>query len=73
MTLRTQQPQSENILAVLTDEPRRRVAGALESAQEENTRKNHASQFGKFKTWCEQEDHSPLPAQLEVLAVRWTQ
>ena len=68
MTLQTQQPQSENAPAILTDEQRQRVSDALESAQSENTRKNYASQFGKFRSWCEQEDFSPLPAQPEVLA-----
>ena len=68
MTLQTHQPQSENTPAVLTDEQRRRVADALESAQSENTRRNYASQLGKFRTWCEQEDFSYLPAQPEVLA-----
>ena len=68
MTLQTQQPTSENSLAVLTDEQRRRVADALESAQSENTRKNYASQFGKFRCWWEQEGYSYLPAQPEVLA-----
>ena len=68
MTLQTQQPQPENTPAILTDEQRQRVADALESAQSENTRKNYASQFGKFRTWCEQEGYSPLPAQPEVLA-----
>ena len=68
MTLQTQQPTSENVPALLTDEQRRRVADALESAQSENTRRNYASQFGKFRTWCEQEDYSSLPAQPEVLA-----
>ena len=68
MTLQTQQPQPENAPAVLTEEQRRRVADALESAQSENTRKNYASQFGKFKTWCEQESYPALPAQPEVLA-----
>ena len=68
MTLQTQQPTSENAPAVLTDEQRRRVADALESAQSENTRKNYESQFGKFRTWCEQEVFSSLPAQPEVLA-----
>ena len=58
----------EHSSAVLTDEQRRRVADALENAQSENTRKNYASQFGKFRRWCEQEDYSPLPAQPEVLA-----
>ena len=68
MTLQTQQPKPENAPAVLTDEQRRRVIDALESAQSENTRKNYASQFGKFRTWCEQEGYSPLPTQPEVLA-----
>ena len=68
MTLQTQHPTPENAPAVLTDEQRRRVADALESAQSENTRKNYASQFGQFMTWCEQEGYSPLPAQPEVLA-----
>ncbi len=68
MTLQTQQPTPENTPAVLTDEQRRRVADVLESAQSENTRKNYASQFGKFRTWCEQEGYSWLPALPEVLA-----
>ena len=68
MTLQTQQPTTENAPAVLTDEQRRRVADALESAQSENTRRNYASQFGKFNSWCEQEGYSALPAQPEVLA-----
>ena len=68
MALQTQQPTPENTPAVLTDEQRRRVADALESAQSENTRKNYASQFGKFRTWCEQENYSWLPVQPEVLA-----
>ena len=68
MTLQTQQPQPENAPAVLTDEQRRRVADALENAQSENTRRNYASQVGKFRTWCEQENFSYLPARPEVLA-----
>ena len=68
MTLQTHRPQPENAPAVLTDEQRRRVADALESAQSENTRKNYASQFGKFRSWCEQEEYSHIPAQPEVLA-----
>ena len=68
MTLQTQQPTSENAPAVLTEDQRRRVAHALESAQSENTRKNYASQFGKFRSWCELEGYAPLPAQPEVLA-----
>ena len=61
MTLRTQQPQREEPPAVLSDEQRRRVADALENAQSENTRRNYASQFEKFRIWCEQQDYSPLP------------
>ncbi len=68
MTLQTQQPTSENAPAILTEDQRRRVADALENAQSENTRRNYASQFGKFRAWCEQEDFSSLPAQPEVLA-----
>lgn len=68
MTLQTQQPTTEHSPVLLTDEQRRRVADALESAQSENTRKNYASQFGQFRTWCEQEGYSSLPAQPEVLA-----
>ena len=68
MTLRTQHPTPEHSSAVLTDEQRRRVADALENAQSENTRRNYASQFRKFRTWCEQENFSYLPAQPEVLA-----
>ena len=68
MTLRTQQTQSESALTVLTDEQRRRVADALESAQSENTRKNYASQYGKFRSWYEQERYTSLPAQPVVLA-----
>ncbi len=52
----------------LTDEQRRRVADALENAQSENTRKNCASQFHKFRAWCVREDQSPLPASPEVIA-----
>ena len=68
MTLRTQQPTTENTPAVLTDEQRRRVADALESAQSENTRRNYVSQFGTFRAWCEREGYPELPAQPEVLA-----
>ena len=68
MARQTQQPQLENSPAVLTEYQRRPVADTLESAQSENTRRNYASQFGKFRTWCEQEDFSYLPAQSEVLA-----
>ena len=62
------QANNQGLPTALTDEQRRRVADALESAQSENTRRNYASQFGKFRSWCEQEDYSPLPAQPEVLA-----
>ena len=48
--------------AVLTDKQHRRVADALEDAQSENTRRNYAGQFRKFRAWCEREDQSPLPA-----------
>ena len=68
MTLQTQHPTSEHSPAVLTDEQRRRVADALENAQSENTRRNYAGQYRKFRTWCEQESYSWLPAQPEVLA-----
>ena len=68
MTLQTQQPQPENTPAVLTDEQRRRVADALENAQSENTRRNYAGQYRKFRAWCEREDQSALPAQPEVVA-----
>ncbi len=54
--------------ATVTDEQRRRASDALEDAQSENTRKNYASQFGKFRTWCEQEGYLSLPAQPKVLA-----
>ena len=67
MTLQRQQ-HTETAPAVLTDEQRQRVADALEDAQAENTRRNYASQFGKFRLWCEREGQSPLPAQPEVLA-----
>ena len=66
MALQTR--HTANAPATLSDELRRLVADALESTQSENTRKNYASQFGKFRAWCEQEDYSPLPAQPEVLA-----
>ena len=44
------------------------MAAALENAQSENTRRNYASQYGKFRTWCELEGYSPIPTQPEVLA-----
>ena len=59
---------SERHRSHLPEEQRRRVADALENSQSDNTRKNYASQFGKFRSWCEQEDYSSLPAQPEVLA-----
>ena len=73
MTLQTQQPQPANSPALLTEEQRRRVADALESAQSENTRKNYHSQFRKFRSWCELENYSPLPVQPEVLAAYATE
>ena len=68
MTLRTQQPTSDNSPATLTDEQRRRVADALENAQSENTRRNYAGQYRKFRAWCEREEQSALPTQPEVVA-----
>ena len=62
MTLQTQQPTPEHSPAVLTDEQRRRVADALENAQSENTRRNYAGQYRKFRAWCEREEQSALPA-----------
>ena len=67
MTLQRQQ-DTEAAPATLTDEQRRRVADALEDAQSENTRRNYAGQFRKFRAWCEQENYSPLPASPEVVA-----
>ena len=58
----------EHSPAILTDEQRRRVADALENAQSENTRRNYAGQYSKFRAWCEREDQSALPAQPEVVA-----
>ena len=66
MTLQSQ--HTVNAPATLTDEQRQRVADALESAHSENTRRNYASQFRRFRSWCEQEVFSCLPAQPEVLA-----
>ena len=66
MTLQTQ--HTANASATLTDEQRRRVADALENAQSENTRRNYAGQYRKFRAWCEREDQSALPAQPEVVA-----
>ena len=67
MTLQTQHPTPEHSPAVLTDEQRRRVADALENAQSENTRRNYAGQFRKFRDWCEREEQSPLPTSPEVV------
>jgi site-specific recombinase XerD len=61
MTLQTPD-KIDNAPGVLTEEQRRRVANALESAQSENTRKNYASQLRQFQSWCRQENYSPLPA-----------
>ena len=66
MTLQTQ--HNANAPATLTDEQRRRVADALENAQSENTRRNYAGQYRKFRAWCEREEQSALPAQPEVVA-----
>ena len=66
MTLQTQ--RTANAPATLSDEQRRRVADALENAQSENTRRNYAGQYRKFRAWCEREDQSALPAQPEVVA-----
>ena len=66
MTLQTQ--HTANTPATLTDEQRRRVADALENAQSENTRRNYAGQYRKFRAWCEREEQSALPAQAEVVA-----
>ena len=68
MALRTQHPTPEYSPAVLTHEQRRRVVDALKEAQSENTRKNYASQFRRFRAWCELEGQSALPAQPEVVA-----
>ena len=65
-TLQTQ--HTVNAPAILSDEQRRRVADALENAQSENTRRNYAGQYRKFRAWCEREDQSALPAQAEVVA-----
>ena len=73
MTLQTQQPTPEHSPAVLTDEQRRRVADALENAQSENTRRNYAGQYRKFRAWCEREGQPALPAQPEVVAAYATE
>ena len=66
MTLQTQ--HTVNAPATLSDEQRRRVADALENAQSVNTRRNYAGQFRKFRSWCEGEGQSALPASPEVVA-----
>ena len=66
MTLHPQ--HTANATATLTDEQRRRVADALENAQSENTRRNYAGQYRKFRDWCEREKQSALPASPEVVA-----
>ena len=66
MTLQTQ--HTANAPATLSDEQLRRVADALENAQSENTRRNYAGQYRKFRAWCEREEQSPLPASPEVVA-----
>ena len=66
MTLQTQ--HTPHAPVTLTDEQRRRVADALESAQSENTRRNYDSQVRKFRAWCEREEQSPIPASPEVVA-----
>ena len=68
MTLQSQEFRSSDIPAILTDEQRRRVADALEISQSENARMNYASQFGKFRAWCEREGYTSLPAQPDVVA-----
>ena len=73
MTLQTQQPTTENAPTVLTEDQRRRVADALENAQSENTRRNYAGQFRKFRDWCEREEQSALPVQPEVVAAYATE
>ena len=66
MTLQTQ--HTVNAPAILSDEQRRRVSDALENAQSENTRRNYAGQFRKFRDWCEREEQFPLPTSPEVVA-----
>ena len=68
MTLQTQHPTPEHSPAVLTDEQRQRVSDALENAQAVNTRRNYAGQCLKFRSWCEGEGQSALPASPEVVA-----
>ena len=66
MTLQTQ--HTVNVPATLTDEQRQRVSDALENAQSVNTRRNYAGQFRKFRSWCQGEGQSALPASPEVVA-----
>ena len=65
MTLQT--PHTTNAPATLAGEQHRRVADALENAQSENTRRNYAGQYRKFRAWCEREGQPALPAQPEVV------
>ena len=67
MTLQTQ--HTVNAPAALSDEQRRRVSDALENAQSVNTRRNYAGQYSKFRSWCQCEGQSALPASPEVVAV----
>ena len=57
-----------HVASTLTDEQRQRITDALESAQSDNTRRNYACQFRKFREWCEREDQSSLSASPEVVA-----
>ena len=66
MTLQTQ--HTVNAPATLTDEQRQRVSDALENAQSENTRRNYAGQYRKFRSWCQGEEQLSLPASPEVVA-----
>ncbi len=66
MTLQTQ--HTVNVPATLTDEQCQRVSDALENAQSVNTRRNYAGQFRKFRSWCQGEGQSALPASPEVVA-----
>ena len=67
MTLQTHD-KIDNAPAILTDEQRRRVADTLERAQSVNTRRNYASELRQFRSWCQQENYSPLTAHSEVVA-----
>ena len=66
MTLQTQ--HTVTAPATLSDEQRRRVSDALENAQSVTTRRNYAGQFSKFRSWCEGEGQTALPASPEVVA-----